>query len=187
MPELPTQVWDLVKDNVAFQWLVLVAAILLLTTNTAAKLKGPVGAAARWYRTLGERRDEREAAERRTARQRILSEARESRAYVEHVEVELRAQIESLYANQEALNRLIREHLGWDYDRVQQLIGMGIRPGDIPTPPPLRVPWRPGEAPSEQPRGVPPTVPTLDAEQVRQRRGRHTQNMERPQVNGASA
>jgi hypothetical protein len=79
--DLPAQLLDAVKDNVVVQWCMVATVIVLLTSKVAAKLKGPIGAVARWAQGLGEK-------------------------------------------------------------RVHQLVNLGVRPGDIPTPPPLRVPWR---------------------------------------------
>lgn len=137
----PDQLWEAVKDNPVVQWFLVVCFILLVGTNTATKLKGPLGGFARWIKKVGEARENREAAERREARQKLIQIATEGREYVNHEIKGLKDEIEVLYDNQETMSRLIREHLGWDYDRVQDLIGRGVRPGDIPTPPPLRVPW----------------------------------------------
>jgi hypothetical protein len=136
----PDQLWEAVKDNPVVQWFLVVVFILLVGTNTAARLKGPVGGFARWVRRIGEARENREAVERREARRKLIQAASEGREYV-HREIDaMKAEIDTLYQNQDALQRLIRDHLGWDYDRVQDLIRRGVRPGDIPTPPPLRIP-----------------------------------------------
>lgn len=135
----PDKILDLVKDNVIVQWFLVVVFILLVGTNTATKLKGPIGGFARWVRSIGEQRDEREAVERREKRLRFLQEATEGREYVQAEIDQQREQIAYLYENQRKLESLIRAHLGWDYERVRQLIALGVTPGDIPTPPPLRV------------------------------------------------
>lgn len=140
--DIPAQLLELVKDNVVVQWCLVIAVILTLTSSVAAKLKGPVGSLARWVQNLGEKRVNREAEERRNARQALLRDAREGRAWAEQEIAALNRRIEDVTGVLEGLERLVREHLGWDYDRVHQLIKMGVRPGDIPTPPPLRIPWR---------------------------------------------
>jgi hypothetical protein len=127
----------MVSDNVVVQWCLLAAFILILGTNVAAKMKGPIGVLARWIRELGRQREEREAKERRENRQKLLGD----REFVTQKLAELERQVAELFEDRDKLGRLIREHMGWDFDRTQQLIGMGVRPGDIPTPPPLRVPW----------------------------------------------
>lgn len=137
----PSALLDLVKDNVVVQWFLVVIFILTVSTTTAAKLSGPIGKMARWFQSIGEKRVNREAEERRKARQALLRDASEGRAWAEEQITGLR---DALGETNEALNgleRLVREHLGWDYDRIHQLINMGVRPGDIPTPPPLKVPW----------------------------------------------
>jgi len=138
----PSMLLDLVKDNIIVQWFLVVVFILTVGTNTATKIKGPIGGAARWFRSLGEKRDEREATERREKRMKLLKEATEGREYVETEIEQLQQQIGYLYGNQHALEKLIREHLGWDYERVRQLISMGVAPSEIPQPPPLRVELR---------------------------------------------
>lgn len=141
MDGVPAEVWAAVSGNVIVQWFLVVIFILTVGTNTATKLKGPFGSLARKVRSIGQERENREAEERRIARRKLLAAAAEGREYIDQEIGGLRAEIEVLYANQRELNQLIREHMGWDHDRVAQLIGMGVRPGDIPTPPPLRVPW----------------------------------------------
>lgn len=138
----PSSLIDLVKDNVVVQWCLVVAVILTIGTNTATKLKGPVGAVARWVQNLGERRVNREVEERRRARQQLLRQAAEGRDFYEQELTGLREQLDDALDERDALARLIRQHMGWDHDRVQDLITRGMRPGDIPTPPPLRVSWR---------------------------------------------
>jgi hypothetical protein len=140
--DLPAQLLDAVKDNVVVQWCMVATVIVLLTSKVAAKLKGPIGAVARWAQGLGEKRVNREAEERRQARQALLRDAREGRQWAEQEIAALNHRIEDLASTLESFERLIRAHLGWDYDRVHQLVNLGVRPGDIPTPPPLRVPWR---------------------------------------------
>lgn len=137
----PSVLLDLVKDNVVVQWFLVVIFILTVSTTTATKLKGPIGSLARGFQSIGEKRVNREAVERRKARQQLLRDASEGRVWAEEQIEGLR---EALGETNEALNgleRLVREHLGWDYDRIHQLINMGVRPNDIPTPPPLKVPW----------------------------------------------
>lgn len=140
--DLPAQLLDAVKDNVVVQWCMVASVVVLMTSKVAAKLKGPVGSLARWAQNLGEKRVNREAEERRQARQTLLRDAREGRAWAEQEIAALNRRIEDVTGVLEGLERLVRDHLGWDYDRVHQLIQMGVRPGDIPTPPPLRIPWR---------------------------------------------
>jgi hypothetical protein len=135
----PSSLIDLVKDNVIVQWCLIVAVILTIGTNTATKLKGPVGAAARWFQRLGERRVNREVEERRRARQQLLKQAAEGRAFADQEITSLNEQLDAALDERDALARLIREHMGWDHDRIRELITFGVRPGDIPTPPPLRV------------------------------------------------
>lgn len=135
----PAALLDLVKDNVIVQWFLIVVFMLLVGTNTATKLKGPFGGAARWFRSIGEKRDEREAQERREKRLKLIQEATENREFVQDEIDQLKAQIGYLYGNQSSLETLIRAHLGWDYERIRDLIALGINPGDIPRPPPLRV------------------------------------------------
>jgi len=141
MGEVPAEFLEIVKDNVVVQWFLAAVVILLIGTNTATKLRGPLGSFARWVRSIGEQRENREAEERRTARRKLLLAASEGREYVDQEIGGLKTKIEELYEHQRGLEALVREHLGWDYDRIQQLIGMGVRPGDIPTPPSLRMPW----------------------------------------------
>jgi hypothetical protein len=132
---------DLVKDNVLVQWIMVVAVILTVGTNTATKLKGPFGSLARAFQRVGERRVNREAEERRKARQQLLARAAEGRAFADEEITSLKAQLEEAYDERDALARVIRQHMGWDYDRVRQLISEGVPPQEIPTPPPLRVPF----------------------------------------------
>jgi hypothetical protein len=139
MTDIPNNILGLVKDNVIVQWCLVVSVIMIIGTNTATKLKGPVGTVARWVQNWGDKRAEREATERRERRQKLLSESREHREDVRREIADLTRKIEQLYDDRDALERLIRQHLGWDYDRVQQLIGMGVRTGDIPTPPAMRL------------------------------------------------
>lgn len=142
MADLPVQLLDAVKGNVIVQWFLVVIFLLIVGTNTATKLKGPVGAAARWFQQLGEKRVNREADERRKVRQQLLRDTRDGNIWAEQEITALNTRVEDMASAMEGLERLIRVHLGWDYDRMHQLINLGIRPGDIPTPPPLRVPWR---------------------------------------------
>jgi hypothetical protein len=132
---------DPVKDNIVVQWCLIAAVLLTVGTNTATKLKGPIGGLARAAQKLGQRRVNREAAERRKARQQMLQRATEGRAFADQEIESLHNQLDEALDERDALARLIREHMGWDFDRVQDLINRGVRPGDIPTPPPLRVPW----------------------------------------------
>lgn len=138
----PSALLDLVKDNVIVQWFLVVIFILTVGTQTATKLKGPFGKVARWAQSLGERRVNREVEERRKRRERMVQQAAEGRAYADQEISSLREQLDDALDREDALARLIREHMGWDHDRVAELITRGVRPGDIPTPPPLRVPWR---------------------------------------------
>jgi hypothetical protein len=140
----PGQILEVVKDNVIVQWFLVVIFILTVGTSTAEKIKGPVGAFSRWVRSIGAEREEREARERRETRRKLLQAAAEGREYVNQEIESLKAQVHELYEHQDAMARIIREHMAWDFDRVQQLIHQGVRPGDIPTPPPLRVPWLKG-------------------------------------------
>jgi Sec-independent protein translocase protein TatA len=135
----PLQLLEVVKDNVIVQWFLVVVFILLVGTNTATKLKGPLGGFARWVRSIGEKRDEREASERRAKRLALLQDAAEGREYVQAEINQHKEQIRYLYQNQQAMEMLIRAHLGWDYERVRQLISLGVSPSEIPSPPPLRV------------------------------------------------
>lgn len=138
----PAALLDLVKDNVIVQWFLVVVFILTVSTTTATKLKGPIGSLARWAQKLGDRRVNREAEERRKKRQALFQQAAEDREYAQQVIASLNQQLDAALDERDALARLIRDHMGWDHDRVQQLINFGIRPGDIPTPPPLRVTYR---------------------------------------------
>lgn len=141
MEGIPAEVWGVVTGNVVVQWFLVAIVILTVGTSTAERLKGPVGTFSRWFRSLGQERENREAEERRALRQQLIADAVEGREFVSTEMSELKAKVEELYADRDQINRLIREHMGWDHDRVQDLITQGIRPGDIPTPPPLRVPW----------------------------------------------
>lgn len=167
----PSQLLSLVKDNIVVQWFLIIIFILTVGTNTATKIKGPIGSAARWARSLGEKRDEREAAERRQKRLALLQEAAEGREYVQDEIEQLREQIGYLYDNQHKLETLIRVHLGWDYERIRQLIALGVKPGEIPNPPPLRVELKdPDTAPQPKARAA-------------ERKRRHAQDTdENPQV-----
>jgi hypothetical protein len=138
----PSILLDPIKNNVVVQWFLIAIFILTVSTSTAAKLKGPIGSAARAFQRLGERRVNRESDERRKARQTLLRQAAEGRAFAEEEISSLRDQLDAVMDERDALARLIRQHMGWDHDRVRELITFGVRPGDIPTPPPLRVPWR---------------------------------------------
>jgi hypothetical protein len=142
MSELPSQLWDAVKDNVVVQWFLVVVVILTVGTQTATKLKGPIGKLARAVQSFGEKRVNREAEERRQARQQLLRDAKEGRAWAEDQINGLKGRVEELASTLESFEVLVREHLGWDYDRVHQLINLGVRPSDIPAAPPLRMPWR---------------------------------------------
>lgn len=144
MESIPTELWDAVKDNIVVQWVLIIVFILLVGTNTATKLKGPLGAFARWVRKVGEARENREAAERRAARQKLLQSAQEGREYVEREMADLRARVDYLMLEREALIELVDVHLGWDYDRRKQLIDLGVPLTEIPPAPPLRV-IRPAE------------------------------------------
>jgi hypothetical protein len=170
----PGQLLDIVKDNVIVQWFLIAVFILTVGTNTATKIKGPIGGAARWFRSIGEKRDEREAAERREKRLELLKEATEGREYVQDEIDQLKEQIGYLYGNQHALEGLIRIHLGWDYERVRQLIALGVQPGEIPNPPPLRVELR-----------DPDTAPQPKARAAERRRRHAVDTDENPQVKPA--
>jgi len=138
----PTALLDLVKDNVVVQWFLVVVVILTVGTNAATNLKGPFGKVARWFQSLGERRVNREVEERRKRREQMIAQATEGRAFADQEIESLRRQLDETLDDRDALQRVIREHMGWDHDVVQTLIQRGVRPGDIPTPPPLRIPWR---------------------------------------------
>lgn len=174
MEGIPSQLFEAVKDNIVVQWFLIIIFILLVGTNTATKLKGPVGSFARWVRTLGEKRDEREAAERREKRLRLLQDAAEGRDYVQTEIEQLQDQIRYLYSNQHQLEQLIRVHLAWDYERVRQLISLGVNPSSIPNPPPLRVELK-----------DPDTVPQRKASAGGRRRAPEPYD-ENPQVERAS-
>jgi hypothetical protein len=172
----PGQLLDLVKDNIIVQGFLVIVFILTVGTTTATKISGPIGKFARWARSIGEQRDEREAAERREKRMRLLKEASEGREYVQDEIDQLREQIGYLYENQHALEGLIRVHLGWDYERIRQLIALGTRPEAIPNPPPLRVELR-----------DPDTAPQPKAHAAERQRRRHAaETDENPQVQRAS-
>jgi hypothetical protein len=138
----PSSLLDLVKDNVVVQWFLVIIFILTVSTTTATKLSGPIGKMARWFQSIGDKRVNREAEERRRARQQLLRDAKEGRVWAEEQIDGLRGALGETNEALDGLEKLVREHLGWDYDRIHQLINMGVRPGDIPTPPPLKVPWR---------------------------------------------
>lgn len=138
--DIPADLLGAVKDNPVVQWFLVIVFILLVGTNTATKLKGPLGMFARWVRSVGENRSAREAQERRRARERLLTEAREGREYVNGELDDLRAKVGDLMSHRSALETLVDMHLGWDYDRRKQLIDMGVDPTSIPLAPPLRVP-----------------------------------------------
>jgi hypothetical protein len=139
--EVPVEsIFDAVKDNVVVQWFLVVMFILLVGTNTAARIKGPLGDLARWVSKVGESRDNREAAERRRARQRLLQEAKEGREYIEGEMKDLKEKVEDLINHREAMENLVNNHLSWDYDRRRQLIELGVSNAEIPPAPPLRVP-----------------------------------------------
>ena len=139
MTDLPSTLLDSVKDNPVVQWAVIGFIVVFLTTNAATKLKGPVGGAARALRKLGSRRTAREAAERQAARQALITQAQEGREYVARELKDLKEKVEELLIDREALADLVDQHLGWDYDRKQQLIEMGVPVHQIPPAPPLRV------------------------------------------------
>jgi len=144
MDQIPAEIWSAVKDNVVVQWFLVVVFILLLGTNTAEKLKGPIGGLIRSIRGFGTQRDERESKERAIKRARARDEWAGEREDWERrlvtVENRLREEIALRTAEQEARSetrRLIEQHLVWDYDRVEELISMGQE--NIPPAPPLRV------------------------------------------------
>jgi len=137
--DLPSTLLDSVKNNPVVQWAVIGFVVVFLTTNAATRLKGPVGGAARWLRQLGSRRVNREVAERQAARQQLLDQAQEGREYVARELKELKERVEELLIDREALADLVDVHLGWDYDRKQQLIELGVPVHTIPPAPPLRV------------------------------------------------
>lgn len=138
MEGIPAEAWAIVSENVIVQYAMIAFVILLMATNTAEKLKGPLGAFARWARSIGQERENRESEERRALRRQLIADA----VGIGGQEfAELKAKVEELYADRDHLARLVREHMGWDHDIQQRLIECGVRPGDIPTPPPLRVPW----------------------------------------------
>lgn len=139
MTELPSTLLDSVKDNPVVQWAVIGFVVVFLTTNAATRLKGPVGVAARALRKMGTRRTTREVAERRAAREAMLSQAQEGREYVARELKDLKEKIEELLVDREALADLVDVHLGWDYDRKAQLIELGIPVQSIPPAPPLRL------------------------------------------------
>jgi hypothetical protein len=165
MTDIPNDLLSLVKDNVIVQWCLVVSVILIIGTNTATKLKGPIGTVARWVQSWGEKRAEREAVERRERRQKLITEAGIHRDLVERELSSLHGKVEEMFTDRDAMERLIRDHLGWDYDRTEQLIRLGINPRDIPAAPPLRVifPERPGQL---MPDGEPESEPDEDESQV---------------------
>jgi Sec-independent protein translocase protein TatA len=139
---LPLQIFDAVKDNVVVQWFMVVVVILIVGTQTAEKLSGPVGKVARWARSIGEGRENREAEARRAARQRLLREGTtESQEYLLREVKGLKEQVGELFDHRDKMDKLINAHMGWDYQIQQDLIRRGVQPTEIPTPPPLRVPW----------------------------------------------
>ena len=158
MDGVPAEVWAAVTGNVIVQWFLVAIVILTVGTSTAEKLKGPLGSFARWVRSIGQERENRESAERRALRQQLIADAVEGREFVSTEIADLKAKVEELYADRDQLARLVREHMGWDHDRVQDLIAKGVRPGDIPTPPPLRVPWG---TPSRSGKTLPGAEPSL--------------------------
>jgi len=137
--DLPSNLLDSVKDNPVVQWAVIGFIVVFLTTNAATRLKGPIGAAARGLRRIGSRRVNREVAERQAAREQLLAQAQEGREYVARELKELKERVEELLIDREALADLVDVHLGWDYDRKQQLIELGVPVHTIPPAPPLRV------------------------------------------------
>jgi hypothetical protein len=137
--ELPSNLLDSVKDNPVVQWAVIGFVVVFLTTNAATRLKGPVGVAARALRKMGTRRTSREVAERRAAREALLTQAQEGREYLARELAELKAKVEELLVDREALAGLVEVHLGWDYDRKCQLIDLGVPVQSIPPAPPLRL------------------------------------------------
>lgn len=139
MEGIPAELWNAVADNVVAQWFLVIVFILLVGTNTATKVKGPLGSFARWMRSIGQARENKEAQERRQARQKLLMSAKEGREYVEREMAELHTKIDSLLSERDALGSLVDNHLGWDYDRRLQLINLGVPLEDIPPAPPLRV------------------------------------------------
>lgn len=143
-------IFDAVRENVVVQWFLAMIFIVLVGTNTATRLKGPIGDLARWARKFGENKDNREAAERRKVRQRMLQDAKDGRDYVDREIGDLKAKVQALMDDRSKQDSLVEEHLGWDYDRRRQLIDNGVPLKDIPPAPPLRVSF---EAPK-------PTAPT---------------------------
>jgi hypothetical protein len=137
--DVPSQLLDLAKSNIVVQWLCVISVVLLIGTNTATKLKGPFGGIARWIRSIGDARGAREVEERRALRARMLQEAQEGREYVAQELSELRSKVDELLLDRDALAELVEVHLGWDYDRKQQLIELGVPVHQIPAAPPLRV------------------------------------------------
>lgn len=138
MDGIPAEMWDLVKGNIVVQWFLVIVFILIVGTNTATKIKGPLGGFARWMRSVGEARENREAEERRQARQKLLQSAQEGREYVEREIRELKETIHALMDERQQREELVDQHLGWDYDRRLQLINAGVPLNDIPPAPPLR-------------------------------------------------
>jgi len=138
---LPAEMFEAIKDNVIVQWVLIVIFILIMGTQTAEKLSGPVGKFARWVRSFGEARENREAEERRARRQKMLSEATEGQEFLARKMAGLESQVGELFEHRDAMDRLINAHMGWDYMMQQDAISRGVPPESIPTPPPLRVPW----------------------------------------------
>lgn len=176
----PSALLDLVKDNIVVQWFLVVVVILTVGTNTATKLKGPLGSVARWAQKLGERRVNREAEERRQKRQQVFQQANEDIEYLRQVVASLNQQLDDAWDERDALVRLVREHMGWDHDRVQQLINFGVRPGDIPTPPPLRVSYRAPRTDTAEIRQL--SVPMTEVETAQLDLREHADTGENPAV-----
>lgn len=173
----PSVILDPIKDNIVVQWFLVVVFILTVGTKTATKLKGPVGGLARWAQNLGDKRVNREAEEKRKTRQALLRQATEGRAFAEQEINSLSEQLDAALDERDALARLIREHMGWDHDRIRDLIGRGMRPGDIPTPPPLRVSWRSQRTDTRE---LSAQLAEVEADQAELRR--HTDSGENPMV-----
>lgn len=153
MEGIPADLWAVVGDNIVVQWFLVIVFILLVGTNTATKVKGPLGAFARWMRRFGEAREDKEAQERRQARQKLLQSAQEGREYVEREIAELKDAIHDLMDERQRQQELVDNHLGWDYDRRLQLINAGVSLADIPPAPPLRAAHRPALPPVPPPSG----------------------------------
>lgn len=137
--DIPSNVLSLVKDNIVVQWLCAISVVLLIGTNTATKLKGPVGGFARWIRHVGDSRGRREIEERRALRTRMVQEAQEGREYVAQELKNLKTKVDELLLDREAIADLVDVHLGWDYERRKQLIDLGVPVHQIPPAPPLRL------------------------------------------------